>query len=236
MAAIPVRTGTSGRFHHWLYCNDLVRFTRRKSELHEAQLNLMLLKSLSIKPGYEKEELGIMAGFNKVPEATPDMKSMIKQGAFNLILHPATRGSAAEWGYENFGKLIELLPGDKYRIFISGTADDKLILGDKLPLQKENVVSIMGAFTLDRFISFISVCDGMVAASTGPLHVAAALGKKAVGLYSARKPIHPGRWAPLGKNARALVFDENCPECASGRNCNCIGRISPERVYLELRS
>jgi len=31
-AGISLRIGTSGRFYNWIYCNKVVRFTRRRSE------------------------------------------------------------------------------------------------------------------------------------------------------------------------------------------------------------
>ncbi|MCB0778620.1 MAG: hypothetical protein KDC03_03595, partial [Flavobacteriales bacterium] len=82
----------------------------------------------------------------------------------------------------------------------------------------------------DQLIALIGASDALVAASTGPLHIAAASGKRAIGLFAPRRPIHPGRWAPLGPDAHALVHDPDCPTCASGRPCDCITRIGPEQV------
>ncbi len=43
---IPIRIGTRNRLFHWLTCNRLVALSRRHSPLHEAQLNLQLLRPL----------------------------------------------------------------------------------------------------------------------------------------------------------------------------------------------
>jgi heptosyltransferase-3 len=91
-------------------------------------------------------------------------------------------------------------------------------------------VDLTGKLKLDQFIAFIAHCDGLVAASTGPLHIAAALGKKTIGLFSSRRPIHPGRWMPVGEDAYALVFDANCEKCREGKECNCITKISPQQI------
>ena len=115
-------------------------------------------------------------------------------------------------------------------IFISGTDADKLAIGDALPFDKANVTSLLGELSLDEFIAFISLADGLVAASTGPLHIAAALGKTAIRLYAPRKPIHPDRWAPIGKRAKAMVFDNDCEKCAEGSPCSCIQDIRPKDV------
>ena len=61
---------------------------------------------------------------------------------------------------------------------------------------------------LEQFIAFIAQCDGLVANSTGPLHIAGALGKDALGIYSPRKSINPQRWKPLGAKAKSFVLDK----------------------------
>jgi ADP-heptose:LPS heptosyltransferase len=73
-----------------------------------------------------------------------------------------------------------------------------------------------------------------VAASTGPLHLAAALGVRTIGLYSMRRPIFPARWAPIGPRAHALVHDVGCPVCANGKPCDCITRIPVAKVLALL--
>ena len=47
-AGIPVRIGTRNRWFHWLTCNRLVALSRRHSPLHEAQLNMQLLRPLGL--------------------------------------------------------------------------------------------------------------------------------------------------------------------------------------------
>jgi len=45
-ARIPLRIGTSHRWFHWLTCNALEHFSRKRSALHEAQLNVRLAQRL----------------------------------------------------------------------------------------------------------------------------------------------------------------------------------------------
>ena len=112
---------------------------------------------------------------------------------------------------------------------MSGTKEDGLLLVDFI---KENpsVIDLTGKLDLNEFVSFIQLCDVLVAASTGPLHIAAALGKKAIGLFAPMRPIHPGRWAPIGKNAHYLVIDKNCNDCKKGGRCACIEAIEVQKV------
>lgn len=229
-AGIKTRIGTLGRIFHLTTCNKKVRFSRKKSELHEAQLNTKLLAPIGINKNFSLDELISFYGLKNPEKLNSELKELIQPGIFNLILHPKSKGSAKEWGLNNFSKLINELPSDKFKIFISGTKEEGKLIANNLPFDQENVVSLIGKLTLTEYISFINETDGLVAASTGPLHIAAALEKKAIGIYCPKKPIHPGRWKPLGKRAHAVVFDVNCQKCAKNEPCDCINKISPATV------
>jgi ADP-heptose:LPS heptosyltransferase len=129
-----------------------------------------------------------------------------------------------------------LLPAEKFRIYITGTKEERLLMKEFLTAHADRVSDMTGRFSLPELISFINSCDGLVAASTGPLHIAAALGKRAIGIYAPMRPIFPQRWAPLGKNADYLVLDKKCSKCRGKKECECIRSISPEDVMQKLLS
>ena len=93
-----------------------------------------------------------------------------------------------------------------------------------------------GKMDFSQFIAFISAADGLVAASTGPLHIAAALGKKVVGLFPSIRPMHAGRWAPQGPKASYLALEKDCTDCKNSTHCACINSITPEQVKLALNN
>ncbi|MBN8701721.1 MAG: glycosyltransferase family 9 protein [Bacteroidetes bacterium] len=234
-ALIPNRIGTSHRFFHLFTCNRLVNFTRKKSDLHEAQLNFKLLQPLGITAIPTLSEMHAYYGLTKLKSATHALpKTFIDPLKFNLIIHAKSKGSAREWPIENYSQLIDALPPEKYNIIISGVPADAEAL--KVLVNKPNVVNVVGKLKLDEFILLISMCDGLLACSTGPLHIAAALGKFALGIYPPMKPIHPGRWAPIGKKAEYLVLDKSCNDCKKNRLCKCINEITPKQVLLRLTS
>ena len=233
-AGIRQRIGTSHRWWHWTTCNERVAFSRRRSELHEAQLNVKLLTPLGIHRIPSLEELAALAALS-APAPDASVQALLRTDRRNVILHPGSRGSAVEWGLENFSSLIRRLDPQQFQCIITGTAVEAEGYRRALPIDLPHVTDAGGALTLEQLIALIGASDALVAASTGPLHITAALGKRAIGIYSSRRPIHPGRWAPIGTNAHALVHDPDCRECAEGRECDCIKRISPERVleFLE---
>jgi ADP-heptose:LPS heptosyltransferase len=240
-AGIPLRIGTSHRWYSWLYCNKLIHYSRKKSNLHEAQLNL---KPLGITREFSLSEIPSFYGLTRLTSLRDDeLKSfsshqLISSPArqFKLILHPKSKGSAREWGLDNFSKLISFLPEDKFRISVTGTREEGEMMKDFLMLHRGRVTNMTGKLSVAELLSFINACDGLVAASTGPLHIAAALGKRVVGIYAPMRPIFPQRWAPLGKNATYLFLDKKCEACRKTCDCTCIRAIRPEDVAHKLAS
>ncbi len=236
-AGLAQRIGTTNRLYHWLTCNRLVRLSRKNSDLHEAQLNLKLLVPLGAKPLYTLEEIGGFYGLTRLLPLPESVAALPDPKRFNLVLHPKSRGSAREWGLENFAELIRLLPQDRFKIFISGTAAEGALM-PSLFSEFPFVTDLTGRLSLGELMSFLVRVDGLVAASTGPLHLAAALGIHALGIYPPIRPMHPGRWGPVGPRAKFFVQDTNCEACRKTNDCNCIRQISPQtlRDYLELAS
>jgi heptosyltransferase III len=228
-AKIPLRIGTTNRLYHWFTCNKRIKLSRKNSDLHEAQLNLKLLEFLSIPTDIRLEDVKNYYGFTATQPLTDEFKNLLSKNKFNIILHPKSKGSAREWGLENFSKLIDALPKDKFSVFISGTKEEGVLVKPLLEKHKD-VTDLTGKLNLAQFISFISHADGLVAASTGPLHIASALGKKAIGLFAPMRPIHPGRWMPLGRDAHPVVLNKDCSDCRKSANCHCIREISVKQV------
>ncbi|HSU27115.1 MAG TPA: glycosyltransferase family 9 protein [Chitinophagaceae bacterium] len=232
---IPSRIGTRNRIYHWFTCNRLVRLSRRHSELHEAQLNIKLAAPLGIPVDLSLAEIVTLYGFENFQPLQPAFRDIIDKEKYNLILHPKSQGHAREWGIKNFATLADMLDPGRYKIFISGTENEKQAMQPLIDELGSRVVDITGLMPLDQFISFIHACDGIVANSTGPLHIASAMGKDAIGIYPPMRPVHPGRWGPVGKKAIAFVAKKNCTDCRNKPlSCHCITEILPQTVKDEL--
>ena len=235
-AGIPLRIGTRNRWFHWLTCNRLVALSRRHSPLHEAQLNLALLAPLGqagILPLPAVAELVRLVPTVPLPPQFQQLLAARQPGQLNVVLHPRSRGSAREWGLPHFGQLARVLHAAGHRVFISGTLAEGAELANWLCEHRRYLAAnLTGQLTLPEFIAFLAAADGIVAGSTGPLHLAAALGRHALGLYPPIRPMHPGRWGPLGPHAEYLVFDRpDCQDCrADPAACTCIKALEVAAV------
>lgn len=208
-AEIKLRVATGKRKHTVLNCNKLLWFSRKKSDLHESQLNLKMLSVVGLKNIISLDAIPGLYGFSSIPKLENEFQKLISKEKINLVLHPKSKGSAIEWGLSNFSNLVKELPIDMVQIFITGTKEEKKLIGDSIPFDQQNVIDLTGKMSLDDLIAFLQAVDVVVAGSTGPIHIAAALGTKAVGLYSPLRPIYPGRWMPIGTHAKYIVANNH---------------------------
>lgn len=228
---IPTRIGTSHRSFHLLTCNHRLNFTRKNSNLHEAQLNFELLKPFGLKqiPTLEEINQSTAAFHPSAVELPQNVQSFISQHSKYVILHPKSQGSALEWPIEKYVQLAKKLVEKGYGVAYTGTDKEGVNFRGNITTS-ENIMDTTGLMTLEQLMRFIQQASGIVACSTGPLHIGGFLGIKSIGLFSNRKPIHPGRWHAIGSDAHYIVNDENCELCKKGKPCKCIENIEVERV------
>lgn len=195
-AQIPIRIGTISRPYHWLNCNRLVWLRRKQSDDHEALLHFRLLRPLGLKKAPEKLwQYYQLNHFAALPE---EFSSLLNTDKFTIILHPKSNGNALEWDLKRFSELVNLLDPDTFRIFITGSEKEKIDLKSWVETLPSHVIDLTGKLPLDQLISFIQKTDGLVAGSTGPMHLAAATGINTLGLFPKNRPKHAARWGPIG--------------------------------------
>lgn len=229
-AGTPNRIGTSHRFFHWMTCNKKVNFTRKKSDLHESQLNFKLLKPLGVKgvPSLEK-----MPELLHIKKTDFDLKKWGNPKGKKVVLHALSQGSATEWGIDNFASLALKLSTAGNTVYFTGTEKEGQQIRNKIP-KSPNIIDTTGQMSLAELMGMIAQCDVLVAASTGPLHIAGILGIHAIGLFSPLRPIHPGRWKPLGNKTTVLTGKNVCSSCKTPADCNCMKDITVGRVYQKV--
>ena len=232
-AGIETRIGTSHRLHHWFTCNQLVNLGRKNSPLHEAQLNIALAKYFEIAVPTLQQLQQYPAMLNNIAAFSFDF---LKTENKKIIFHPKSRGSGKEWPIENYISLIHLLDAHQFQILICGTKEEGSRMEKELATLPAHTINLIGKLSLTEYLSLIAQCDGLLASGTGPLHLAASIGVNALGLFPPTRPIHPGRWAPIGLKADYLVSDQPCATCDQNiQPCACMVAITPEQVAQKIR-
>ncbi len=199
-AGIKYRLATSHRLYNLWTCNRFVHFSRRKSDLHEAQLNLKMLAPLKIHGPFPRDQIKDLYGWKNGRVDKNPFRSYLSEKKFNLILHIKSFGNAKDWDPSYFLQLAERLPAERFHLIITGTEEEGNQIRKDIPkiMNLSNSIDVTGKFDMDAFFRFVPSANGLVACSTGPLHIAAARGIHALGLYPSARPKHAGRWGPLG--------------------------------------
>lgn len=240
-AGVPVRVGTNRRWWHWLRCNRLVNLSRKRSDLHEAELNLRLLMGVGIDHFPPLDQVPALYGLTRVAPPTASILALLgpppAPGRLRVVLHPKSRGSGREWPLTHYAALARALHTAGHRVYLSGSEAEGELLADFRRHNAAYLTDLTGRLTLAELLTVIGATDALVAASTGPLHLAAALGSRAVGLFPPLRPMHTGRWGAVGVRATSLVTPErlSCAECV-GRPaaCRCLPEVGVGQVLRAL--
>lgn len=231
-AGIKMRIGTSHRAFHLLNCNHKVNFTRKGSDLHESQLNHELLRPLGLKEIPSLKEIIEATKFLRVPDV--HLPEPFNSLSGYTILHPKSQGSAKEWPLEKYMSLAEQLAEKGKAVVFTGTGPEGDFFRKQIP-DNDSVFDSTGKLSLEQLMLLISRADNLVACSTGPLHIAGYYGVNTIGLFSPKRPIHPGRWKAIGEKVTILVADQECPNCKKGKDCDCITDIAVVTVLENLK-
>lgn len=151
--------------------------------------------------------------------------------------HGARNGYAKIWPRRHWINLIDQLHQAGYRAVLVGGPDEAKAANliaetcDKAPLV------LTGRTTLGQLAAVLAHCDLMVGSDSGPLHLAAALGTRVVGLYG---PTSTVRYGPSGQPdavRRHPIFCSPCyrPETGQAATCRfgtveCMEKLEPEQV------
>jgi ADP-heptose:LPS heptosyltransferase len=87
---------------------------------------------------------------------------------------------------------------------------------------------------LTNLISVIKRCDLFVGNSTGPTHIAAALGRPVVAIFGSRHPLDcPATWAPRTSNAITVKKETACEIChpTDCESFECMNAVTVEDVF-----
>lgn len=170
------------------------------------------------------------------PEIAGTVRSKWQTGGARWIaIQPGARWPNKRWPVEYFAELVRFL-AQKFpaaRFAILGSMADKSLGGFISRVEPERCVNLCGQTSLLEMVEWLRLCDLMITNDTGPMHVAAALGKPLVALFG---PTEPRRTGPYGQLKNVLRMDLPCAPCLKSR-CHyekpneCLNALSPAMVY-----
>jgi len=151
-----------------------------------------------------------------------------------IVLQPGARWLNKRWPVEHFVELARRLAArndDLNFAILGGTEDEPLgrAIAQAAPSRS---LDLTGTLSLPEMVEWIRLSELMVTNDTGPMHVAAALGKRVVALFG---PTEPARTGPYGQIENTLQLNLPCVPCMRSR-CTyfkpfeCLRALSPAAV------
>jgi heptosyltransferase I len=134
-------------------------------------------------------------------------------GSPMVALLPGARWENKRWPAQHFQELVNRLRAhsDTLRFVILGGQADASLAREITSAAPEACLDLTGRTSLPQMVEVIRKCSAVVSNDTGPMHVAAALGKPVVGIFG---PTKPARTGPYGQIDRALQRrDLPCVPC-----------------------
>jgi ADP-heptose:LPS heptosyltransferase len=230
-ARVRYRVGPLSKPHSYLTYNRGIRQRRSNVEMHETDYNLQLLRRLGIRVGTRNVETSIHLSDETRARGRQWLEEQgWKREAPLVAVHPGMGGSALNWPEPHYVELIRNLLKDGRQVLVTGgPAEGSLLVRIRDALgavgEKAYFYGLPGApeEKVDLLAGIFNLADLVIAPSTGPLHLAVALGKPVVTFYPPIRVQSALRWGPyLRDDTRASVI---VPEVYCGEEFRCRGTL-----------
>ena len=242
LAGIKLRIGPASKIWSVLF-NKMIFQHRSKKVKQQIDFNVDLLAPLFVYkfPATPK----VILTKEEKSEAKKYLKDTfeLKTKDALICIHPGSKGSALDWPEKHYAKLIDLIlkKHNNVKILLTGAQNEQRLLNRiyfRCSAKKPLVLS--DTKTLREFCAIIDQADITISNSTGPLHIAAALGKPTVSFYPKLKNCSKERWGPYGKEHIILepilseigVREGFCFECKDDKCIvQCMETINPSQAF-----
>lgn len=198
-AGIPFRVGHGLILFHVLTGVRPVLTRKFRKGRHEGDYSLDLARAIGVPVLDESPELHLAPA--EKAEAAAARARWRGDGGRRLVgLHVTSGRSAPNWEPERWAELARLLAADP--------ALQVVVTDDEIPPAAAGIPGVLypnAGAPLRRALVHLSALDVLVSASTGPMHVAAALKVPTLALFCPLPACRPELWGPRGNVARTLL-------------------------------
>ena len=235
LAGIPVRTGFFGEARFGLI-NDL-RFGERRLPRMVDRCAALALPKGAIRSGIPAQwpvpelrvPLSAVMAWRSSRQLRPDGRRVV-------AFAPGAVGASKRWPH--YAALARSLAGEGNSVWVIGGPGEATLAREIAQANPDAIRDLTGP-DLRNAVFAIAAADAAVSNNSGLLHVAAALGTPAVGIFG---PTSPWHWAPLNPMAALIepLHQLPCrpchkPVCRLGHH-RCMRDIAVEKVAAATRS
>ncbi len=232
LAKIPLRIGDKTKLGAKLFLNRHVDPLYSNIWQHEVNIHLRLLRPLGINIA-ESRRYGFLT--SRIPQPPVIASAMKKMTLFPpVIIHAGLANGNLPIPVSFYEGVIERLIAQGYMPVLTGSSKEGLDLAPLISRFGDAVISVAGQTTMLTLIPILSMAKAFIGTTTGPLHMAAALGVPVVAILPS-KLIKATRWGPYGVAAQIVEPRWRCPLICNPYSCitrECIEHLEVEDVLL----
>jgi ADP-heptose:LPS heptosyltransferase len=212
-ARIPLCVGTARRWYSYRF-NRRVNISRARSNRHERDLNLELLRGLGWNQWTTVDPVCVPSqDSQRAARIILEKAGIDAQRKPIAVVHPGCGGSARNWKPERYRQLCQALKESGMVVLVTGTDSERPLAADVVGELRDSIVSVAGATNLHSLAALLQQASVVVGPSTGPIHLAAAVGTPVVALFGPVRTTGPNRWGPLGKGHQVFVPPVDLCDC-----------------------
>lgn len=207
--------------HHWLREGAWL-FSRRvlpdPSSLHVVDQYVDVARAAGGKA--HEADFGLQPAEKDVAEVERRLDEKGVEGRF-VVVNAGAAWATKRWPPEYFANVIDAMGERGIRSVLIGTRapSDVEIAVTVAQICRHKPVSMLGETSVGQLVALIGIASAHLGGDTGSTHIAAAVGRPAVGLYSITRP---ERSCPYGQIERCLYHPEG------------LARITPQDAIAKL--
>jgi heptosyltransferase III len=232
-AGIPYRVGVGHKFYQFITFTHYVSRNKYIPLRHEADYCMDIARKIWVKSENLSTEIFLSDDEKREVEI---VRSKLLSGKKYLIgIHSTSGNSSPNWTSGKYRELIlELKKGKDIQAIVTDNVVPKEIAN------LENVLyPNIGLPLRQSFINFAAL-DLLISASTGPMHIAAALKTKTLSMFCPMTACSPKLWGPMGNENKIILPGENyCKTICPGDPKKCTfegdGGISVQEIISSVK-
>jgi heptosyltransferase-2 len=153
-----------------------------------------------------------------------------------VCIHPGTGPSATSrrWKPERFASVADWLMEEfDAKVILTGVASEIELVNRIAELMTKRPIIAAGKTNLKQLAEIARRCRLFISVDTGPLHIAAAMKTKVIGLYGPNTPV---KWGPYGDGHIVIYKGLACSPCTKqylGQVSKCTNPICMDGISVE---
>ncbi len=171
---------------------------------HESDYVLDLARRIGARNIWTSPEIFIEGEEREQARKFLDRKGLATNGQIVLV-HPGSGHSSPNWKVERYIELARLLSEAGPSVLVTGGGNEKDLELSFRQMYSRQVATSFGELTLRELASVISLVNLHISSSTGPMHIAGAVGTPTLSMFCPMDACSPKLWGPIGNESEIIL-------------------------------